>query len=185
MYTLIGLPGSGKTTIGKQLAQLWKLHFIDSDQVIEQRLGCSIAAYFGSHGEAAFRDVEQQVIDEITAGPQSQTQPLLLSTGGGVVLREANRIHLRERTTVFYLQAAPEDIARRLRNDTSRPLLKGQDPGQRLRELMRQRHPLYLETAHYTIKTARLSITQVVRKLAMQAELGEYDLPVSPKGPSA
>lgn len=177
MYTLIGLPGSGKTTIGKQLAQLWKLHFIDSDQVIEQRLGCSIAAYFASHGEAAFRDVEQQVIDEITAG----AQPLLLSTGGGVVLREANRIHLRERTTVFYLQAAPEDLARRLRNDTSRPLLKGQDPGQRLRELMRQRHPLYQETAHYTVKTARLTVTQVVRKLAMQAELGEYDLPAPPR----
>ena len=170
MYTLIGLPGSGKTTIGKQLAQLWGLDFVDSDQVIEQRLGCSIAAYFATHGEAAFRDVEQQVIDELTAQPQAQ----LLSTGGGVVLREANRRNLRSRTTVFYLQASPEDIARRLRNDQSRPLLKGHDPGVRLRELMRERHPLYQATAHYTIKTARLSVIQAVRKLAMQAELGEY-----------
>ncbi len=173
MYTLIGLPGSGKTTIGKQLAQLWGLAFVDSDQVIEQRLGCSISAYFASHGEAAFRDMEQQVIDEITASHK----PLLLSTGGGVVLREANRRHLHSRSTVFYLQAAPEDIARRLRNDTTRPLLQGQDPGLRLRELQHQRHALYQATAHYTIKTARLSVTQVVRKLAMQAELGEYSLP--------
>lgn len=173
MYTLIGLPGSGKTTIGRQLAQLWGMGFVDSDQVIEQRLGCSIAAYFAQHGEAAFRDVEQQVIDEITAEPR----PLLLSTGGGVVLREANRLHLHARSTVFYLQAAPEDIARRLRNDSTRPLLKGQDPVVRLRQLMQQRHALYLATAHYTIKTARLTVPQVVRKLAMQAELGEYDLP--------
>ena len=173
MYSLIGLPGSGKTTIGRQLAQLWGLGFVDSDQVIEQRLGCSIAAFFSTHGEAAFREVEQQVIDELTASKPA----LLLSTGGGVVLREANRRHLRSRSTVFYLQAAPEDIARRLRNDQSRPLLKGQDPGLRLRELMRERHPLYLATAHYTIKTARLSVTQVVRKLAMQAELGEYAWP--------
>ncbi|MBS7779699.1 shikimate kinase [Acidovorax sp. CCYZU-2555] len=182
MYTLIGLPGSGKTTIGKQLAQLWGMGFVDSDQVIEQRLGCTIAAYFSAHGEAAFRDVEQQVIDEITAAP---SQPLLLSTGGGVVLREANRLHLRSRSTVFYLQAAPDDIARRLRNDTTRPLLKGQDPGLRLRELMHQRHALYLATAHYTIKTARLSVTQVVRKLAMQAELGEYDFPAPHGGEMA
>jgi len=181
MYTLIGLPGSGKTTIGRQLAQLWGMGFVDSDQVIEQRLGCTIAAYFAAQGEAAFRDVEQQVIDEITATQER----LLLSTGGGVVLREANRLHLHARSTVFYLQAAPEDIARRLRNDGTRPLLKGQDPGVRLRELMHQRHPLYLATAHYTIKTARLSVTQVVRKLAMQAELGEYDLPVPHSGAMA
>ncbi len=145
MYTLIGLPGSGKTTIGKQLAQLWGMGFVDSDQVIEQRLGCTIAAYFSAHGEAAFRDVEQQVIDELTSAPQTQ----LLSTGGGVVLREA------------------------------------QDPGVRLRELMHQRHALYLATAHYTIKTARLSVTQVVRKLAMQAELGEYDFPAPHGGEMA
>ncbi len=181
MYTLIGLPGSGKTTIGKQLAQLWGMGFVDSDHVIEQRLGCTIAAYFSAHGEAAFRDVEQQVIDEITA----LRQPLLLSTGGGVVLREANRLNLHSRSTVFYLQAAPDDIARRLRNDTTRPLLKGQDPGVRLRELMHQRHALYLATAHYTIKTARLSVTQVVRKLAMQAELGEYDFPAPHGGEMA
>lgn len=176
MYTLIGLPGSGKTTIGKQLAQYWGMEFVDSDHVIEQRLGCSISAYFAAHGEAAFRDVEQQVIDELTASQR----PLLLSTGGGVVLREANRRHLHERTTVFYLQASPDDIARRLRNDTTRPLLQGQDPGVRLRELMRQRHALYLETAHYTVKTARLTVAQVVRKLTMQAELGPHQHPSSP-----
>ena len=82
---LIGMPGSGKTTVGRQLARQWHLPFIDSDHVIEQRLGCTIKQYFAEHGEAAFRDVEQQVLAELLAA----TAPCVLSTGGGSVLRAA------------------------------------------------------------------------------------------------
>ena len=120
-FSLIGLPGSGKSTIGRQLARQWHLPFIDSDHVIEQRLGCTIKQYFAEHGEAAFRDVEQQVLAELLAA----TAPCVLSTGGGSVLRAANRQALQAHSTVFYLQSTPEDIARRLRNDTTRPLMQG------------------------------------------------------------
>ena len=164
---LIGLPGSGKSTVGRQLARKWQLPFIDSDHAIEEVLGGSIRSYFESHGEQAFRDVETQVLRSLL----DRQEALVLSTGGGAVLREENRKMLNTQGTVFYLQAAPEDIARRLRHDTTRPLMQGADPLIRLQELQAQRAPLYLQTAHYVIDTGRLSTTQTVRKLVMQAEL--------------
>ncbi len=164
---LIGLPGSGKSTIGRQLARLWSLPFVDSDLVIEQRLGCSIREYFEREGEQAFRDVEAQVIDELTASGTG----LLLSTGGGVVLREENRLHLHERAQVYYLKCAPEDIAVRLRNDATRPLLQVEDPAQRLRDLLQQREPMYLQAAHHVVQTTGLTVAQVAQRIRMQAEL--------------
>lgn len=154
---LIGLPGSGKTTVGRQLARRLGLSFTDSDHVIEQRLGCSIRAYFESEGEERFRDVEQEVIDELTRAGDG-----VLSTGGGVVLRPANREHLHARARVFYLQSAPEDLYRRLRHDTHRPLLQVGDPLQRLRQLHAERDPLYRQTAHFVVETGRPSVASLV-----------------------
>lgn len=165
--SLIGLPGSGKSTIGRHLARLWRLDFVDSDHVIEQRLGCSIKTFFAEQGEAAFRDVEAQVLLQLL----QNSKPAVLSTGGGAVLRKANRQALHALSTVFYLQSLPEDIARRLRNDTTRPLMQGEDPLKKLRDLLQVRGPLYLETAHYVIDAARQNTTQVSRKICMQAEL--------------
>lgn len=165
--SLIGLPGSGKSTIGRQLARLWKLRFVDTDHVIEQRLGCSIKDFFAAQGEAAFRDVEAKVLVELL---QDKTASVV-STGGGAVLRPENRVALRALSTVFYLQSLPEDIARRLRTDTSRPLMQGEDPLKRLRDLLQVRGPLYLETAHYVVDAARQNTAQVSRKICMQAEL--------------
>ena len=166
-FALIGLPGSGKSTIGRQVARVWGLPFVDTDHVIEERLGCSIKDYFASNGEDAFRNLESQVLQELLEQPQSA----VLSTGGGIVLRSENRRALKAQSQVFYLQASPEDIARRLRADSTRPLLQGQDPLQRLRELLEVRSPMYLETAHYVIDSVRQNPTQVTRKICMQAEL--------------
>ncbi len=163
----IGLPGSGKSTIGRQLARIWGVDFIDSDHVLERQLGCSIKDFFSAHGEAAFRDEEARVLAQLACAGQAG----VLSTGGGAVLRPENRVVLHDNTTVIYLQSSPEDIARRLRNDTNRPLLQGEDPLKRLRELHAVRAPLYEETAHFVIDTVRCSTTQVVRKVTMQAEL--------------
>lgn len=168
IVTFIGLPGSGKSTIGRQLARQWGIEFVDSDSVLERKLGCSIKEYFSSHGEVAFRDVEAEVIAGLTG---SNLVPCVLSTGGGAVLRSENRAVLHSSTTVFYLQSSPEDIARRLRSDATRPLLQGGEPLKRLRDLLSVRAPLYEETAHYTIDTVRCSTAQVVRKVSMQAEL--------------
>ncbi|MEW6694599.1 MAG: shikimate kinase [Pseudomonadota bacterium] len=174
---LIGLPGTGKTTVGRQLARRLQLPFVDADQVIEARTGCTIREFFEREGEAAFRDLEEAVIDELTQGP-----PCVLSTGGGAVLRPANRRHLRERGRVFYLRSSPEELARRLRHDRTRPLLQVADPVQRLRELYAQRDPLYRETAHYTIETGRPSVATLVNMIVMQLELGAAAPPVPAAG---
>ena len=166
MISLVGLPGSGKSTVGRQLARRLQLPFIDSDHAIEARLGCSIREYFEREGEEPFRDVEEQVIDELTQGPQG-----VLSTGGGTVLRGANRAHLRERGRVVYLKSSPDELFRRLRHDTHRPLLQVADPLSRLRDLYAVRDPLYRQTAHFVIETGRPSVASLVNMILMQLEL--------------
>ena len=165
LISLVGLPGSGKSTVGRQLARRLQQPFTDSDQVIEQRLGCSIREFFEREGEDRFRDVEEAVIDELTR------QAGVLSTGGGAVLRARNREHLRTRGKVVYLKSSPEELLRRLRHDTQRPLLQVADPLQRLRELYAVRDPLYRETAHFEIETGRPSVNTLVNMIVMQLEL--------------
>ena len=160
---LVGLPGSGKTTIGRLLARRLDLPFFDSDHRVEEVLGCSIRAYFEAQGEDAFRDVESRVLHELTAG-----DPCVLSTGGGIVLRPQNRTRLHSSCHVVYLQATPEDLAHRLRGDSKRPLLQVEDPLARMRALYEQRAPLYRETAHTTVETARRKVHSVVALLAAQ-----------------
>ncbi|MFO1263679.1 MAG: shikimate kinase [Rhodoferax sp.] len=166
MITLIGLPGSGKSTVGRHLAKRLHVPFLDSDHVIEQRLGCSIREYFDREGEDRFRDIEEAVIDELTAAPSG-----VLSTGGGAVLRPQNRRHLRDRGTVVYLNSSPEDIYKRLRHDTQRPLLQVADPLGKLRDLHAARDPLYREVAHFTVDTGRPSVATLVNMIVMQLEL--------------
>ena len=166
MIGLVGLPGSGKTTVGRQLARRLRLSFTDSDHVIEQRLGCSVRAFFEREGEASFRDVEQTVIDELTRQAFG-----VLSTGGGTVLREINRKHLHERSFVIYLRSGADELVRRLRHDVNRPLLQVPDPLARLRDLYAQRDPLYRETAHFVIETGRPSVSMLVNIITTQLEL--------------
>jgi shikimate kinase len=163
---LVGLPGSGKSTVGRQLARRLQLPFIDSDPVIERRLGCSIRAYFEREGEESFRDVEEAALDELTQAPAG-----VLSTGGGAVLRPGNRERLHTRMQVVYLHSAPEEVFRRLRHDQNRPLLQVQDPLGRLRDLYAVRDPLYREAAHFVIETGRPSVATLVNMIVMQLEL--------------
>ncbi len=166
IVSLIGLPGSGKSTVGRQLSRRLQLPFFDSDHVIERQLGCSIREYFEREGEAQFRDVEESVIDQLT-----QNSQCVLSTGGGVVLRAANRRHLHERSHVIYLNSSPDELFRRLRHDVNRPLLQVADPLGRLRELHAMRDPLYREAAHFIIETGRPSVATLVNMIVMQLEL--------------
>ncbi len=163
---LVGLPGCGKTTVGRQLARRLGLPFNDSDQLIEQRRGCSIADFFAREGEEAFRDVEESVILELTQGG-----PGVLATGGGAVLRPANRQRLRDAGQVLYLRSSPEELFKRLRHDRNRPLLQVADPMAKLRSLYEERDPLYRETAHFVIETGRPSVPTLVNKITMQLEL--------------
>jgi len=164
--SLVGMPGCGKTTVGRQLARQLGLRFVDSDAEIERRIGMPIREYFTSHGEDAFRDVEQEVIDELAGHPGQ-----LLATGGGAVLRPSNRNALHSRSHVFYLRASPEELHRRLRHDTQRPLLQVDDPLARLRELYGERDPLYRRAAHFVVEPARPSVHSIVAMVLMQLEL--------------
>jgi shikimate kinase len=148
------------------LAKRLKIPFFDSDHVIEKKLGCTVRLYFEREGEAAFRDIEESTLDELT-----QRRDGVLSTGGGSVLRERNRKLLRERGHVIYLKSSPDELFRRLKNDTTRPLLQVSDPQRRLRDLYEQRDPLYRETAHFVIETGRPSVATLVNMIVMQLEL--------------
>lgn len=163
---LIGLPGSGKSTIGRHLARRLSVPFVDSDHVIEQRIGCSIREYFEREGEDRFRELEEAVIDELT-----QQSRGVLSTGGGSVLRPVNRLHLHQRCKVVYLRSSPEEVFRRLRHDRNRPLLQVADPLQRLKDLFDSRDGLYREAAHYVVDTGRPSVATLVNMIVMQLEL--------------
>ena len=135
---LVGMPGCGKSTVGRHLARHLGLRFVDSDHEIEQRIGMPIRDFFEAHGEDAFRDIEQQVIDELARSGEASCWPPAAARCCG---RQPRRLHAR--THVFYLRSTPEELFRRLRHDTHRPLLQVADPLRRLRELYRERDPLY------------------------------------------
>ena len=164
--SLVGMPGGGKSTVGRHLARQLGLRFCDADLEIERRIGCSIRVYFEREGEGSFRDVEQQVVGELAGLADA-----VIATGGGTVLREANRFALRNATTVVYLRSTPEELFRRLRHDTQRPLLQVADPLRKLRDLYQTRDPLYRETASFTIETGRPSVATLVNMIVMQLEL--------------
>jgi shikimate kinase len=166
IIALVGMPGCGKSTVGRHLARHLQLQFVDADHEIERQIGMPIREYFQVSGEVAFRDVEQEVIAQIT-----QRQGVVLATGGGAALRPANREALRQRSKVFYLRSSIEELHRRLRHDLHRPLLQVADPMRRLRELFHERDPLYRQVAHYVVETARPSVPALVNMVLMQLEL--------------
>jgi shikimate kinase len=144
---------------------------MDSDHLIEQRLGCSIREYFEREGEAAFRDVEGAVLADAVSEHRESCGAIVLATGGGAVIRENNRRLLHGAGRVVYLRSSPEDLYKRLRHDRNRPLLQGVDPMQRLKDLYAQRDPLYRETAHFQVETGRPSVATLVNMIAMQLDL--------------
>lgn len=162
---LVGLMGSGKTTIGRSLAKKLNLRFVDADQEIEARTGASIPLIFEIEGEASFRQREADVIRDLTA-----QQGIVLATGGGAVLNDTSRQLLRERGTVVYLRASVASILQRTSHDKNRPLLQTADPRATIEELSRQRSPLYQEVAHIIIETGRPNVHSVVQNILSQLE---------------
>ncbi|NNI75168.1 shikimate kinase AroK [Pasteurella multocida] len=159
---LIGPMGAGKSTIGRQLAQLLSMDFVDSDNEIEQRAGADISWIFDVEGEDGFRKREERIINELT-----QRQGIVLSTGGGAVLLKENRNHLSARGIVIYLETTVEKQYQRTQRDKKRPLLQEvEDPRQVLEDLAKIRNPLYEEIADITLPTdeqsAKVMATQIV-----------------------
>jgi len=157
---LVGLMGAGKSTVGRLLARRLSKRFVDTDHEIEKRNGVTIPVIFEIEGEDGFRRREQEVLADL-----AQEQGLVLSTGGGIVLRPENREALRNHGFVVYLNARPELLAERTKHDRSRPLLNVEDPLARLRQLHAVRDPLYREVAHAIVETGRGAPQQVVQAI--------------------
>jgi shikimate kinase len=155
---LVGLPGAGKSTLGRQLARRLAKRFVDADAELEFRLGVSIPTIFEIEGEAGFRDREEATLADLTCLPD-----IVLSTGGGAVLRPANRLRLRENGTVIYLHAEPATLWSRIRHSRNRPLLQTADPLARLAELYAQRDALYRETADHVVESERGEVMRLAR----------------------
>jgi shikimate kinase len=156
--TLIGMMGSGKSTVGRKLASHLGVDFIDADKELEARCGVPIATIFELEGEAGFRKRETDLIAELLGEPISR----VIATGGGAVLAEENRRCLKEHSLCIYLEAHIQDLWMRLRNDRERPLLQTANPRARITQLAETRHPLYSATALYTIKTGRQGADRAV-----------------------
>ena len=157
---LVGPMGSGKTAVGRQVARLLELPFIDSDHEIEVRTGADIPFIFEREGEAGFRRREAEVIADLTA-----RSGIVLATGGGAVLAPESRQHMKVRGWVVYLETSVAQQAERAGRTRHRPLLNGGDPRARLEALMIIREPLYLEVADIAVTTTRKRVPTVAGQI--------------------
>jgi shikimate kinase len=162
---LVGMMGSGKTTIAKSLAKQLGKTFVDSDDEITKRTGVTIPHIFDIEGEAGFRQRESMAIQEIT-----ERNNLVLATGGGAVLAAENREVLRQNGIVIYLKANAHDLWQRTRHDRSRPLLQTGDPYAKVKELMRQRDPLYHQVADIIVHSGKQSAHVLMQHLLAEIE---------------
>lgn len=152
---LIGNMGSGKTTVGKKVAEWLSLPFYDLDALIEQSVGATIPELFAQYGEPYFRELEAQMLQKVSESPAA-----VVATGGGVVLSEANRAWMRQTGWMVYLKASPETLWRRIQRAQNRPLLQNAEPQKTLEQIAQAREPFYQE-ADWIIGTDALSSSQV------------------------
>jgi shikimate kinase len=161
---LVGLMGAGKSSIGRMLADEFRIPFIDADDEIEKAAGCSIKEIFRLYGEPAFRDGERRVIARIL-----ERGPGILATGGGAFMDTGTREAIRERGISIWLHADPGTLFRRTRRRSVRPLLENEDPLGTLERLARERYPVYAE-ADITIETGKDKPTDTVRRIIAEIE---------------
>jgi len=161
---LIGLPGSGKSTIGRRLAKALDCPLLDTDTAIEERTGRTIAEIFATEGESGFRRIEEEVVCEALREHDG-----ILSLGGGAITTAAIREALAGQT-VIYLEISAAEGVRRTSGNTVRPLLAGPDRAEKYRELMSQRAPLYRRVATIRINTNRRNPGAVVRSIVGRLE---------------
>ena len=160
---LIGYMGSGKSTIGKQLAKKYQYDFLDTDEWIEHENGMTIKELFASKGENYFRNLETQALISF----QNQIGHTILSTGGGMALSATNARLLRNLGIVILLKVSKEVVIQRLQGDTTRPLLQGEDFEKKIEQMLEQRDPLYESAAHYVIDTDGKTIEEVIEEIGV------------------
>ncbi len=164
---LVGMMGSGKTSVGKVLARLLGKSFVDSDHEIERSTGVRIPVIFEIEGETGFRARECKMIEEL-----ARRENIVLATGGGAVLSDVNRRLLKAGGTVIYLHAPVRSLLKRTMRDRNRPLLQVADPAARFQSLYEQRDPLYREVAHLVVDTGNQSVRSLAGQI--EAKLKDY-----------
>jgi shikimate kinase len=160
---LVGMPGSGKSTLGRLLAKRLDKLFYDTDVEIERHLGVTIPVIFELEGEAGFRDREAAVLADFVVRTN-----VILATGGGAILRPENREKLKQNGTVLYLHATPETLWERTRRSKHRPLLRAADPRARVNELYDFRDPIYREVADFVVESDQAHVVQLAQRLEQQ-----------------
>lgn len=170
---LIGLMGSGKTTVGKLLAKQLQKSFVDCDEEIQRRTGVTIPHIFDVEGEEGFRSRESATLEELV-----KRNNIVLATGGGAPLSQMNRELLSRSGIVVYLKSSVHDLWHRTRHDQNRPLLQTADPRATLQALYEKRDPLYNSIADIVIHTGKQNVQLLLSRL--QERLAEYRAPDKP-----
>jgi len=181
---LIGFMGTGKSSIGRLIAAALRYELADTDHLLEQRAGMSIAEIFAQRGEPAFRDAERQLVAEMAGWRQR-----IIATGGGLGADAANLESLKQHALVVCLWASPESLAQRLRHQSHRPLLQDPDPLARIRELLERRAPVYKQ-ADVLVNTESRSLREVADHVLHQFKVARSQplivpAPVVPPPPSS
>lgn len=158
---LIGFMGCGKTTIGTALAEKLEYKLLDTDAVIVDKEGKSIKTIFAEQGEGYFRNVETKTLEEL----EQTLEKAVVSTGGGLPLRECNGTILKRLGFVVFLKVEKETVLKRLEGDTTRPLLQGDNVENKVKDLLEFRNPIYEYTAHVAIETDNKSVDEIVDEI--------------------
>lgn len=159
---LIGFMGSGKSSVGRQLAHRLAYRFVDTDQMIEQKAGKSISMIMEEGGEKAFRRMEQELLETLKDMPEKN----VISTGGGLPIAEGNADILKQAGFVIYLRTRPETVLERLSGDTQRPLLAGPDKEKKIRGLLEYREPIYEYACHMAVDTDKKGLLELSEEIA-------------------
>ena len=155
---LVGMPGSGKSAVAKELGGILNRSVIDTDEIIVTNHG-EINDIFKNFGEEVFRSIERKVVEAVC-----KMDNVVISTGGGCLLRERNRELLKGSGKIIFLQASPDTLYNRTVNDDTRPLLAGEKK-QKIEKLLNERTPIYLGAADFTIDTDNLNPREIAQKI--------------------
>lgn len=167
---LIGFMGAGKTSVGKELAELLGCALCDTDQETERRAGMTISEIFRLHGEECFRNMETGTLRELLEKTGGNDGFTVISAGGGLALREENQRLLKENAVCVYLKTSPEQVLRRLQGDTTRPLLQGGNAREKVEGLLSARGPVYEKTADIMVNTDGRTPGEIAREIAAFAK---------------
>lgn len=158
---LIGFMGCGKTSVGIKLSYALKRPMIDTDKWIEKKQGISISQIFEKDGEAAFRQMETECLKELINTEEGR----IISTGGGLPMKEENHKLLKQLGRVYYLKVTPEVVYQRLQGDTTRPLLQGENPEEKIRKLLSEREPVYAKRADSIIEVSEKGFEEIIAEI--------------------